>query len=256
MFEQELTILFYSSLAGIATLLGIYIIGRNQTWAIRNSHYVNSFAAGLILALVFFHLLPESVELVEESNLTELVYISIFLGFFLFYILENFIVLHSGSEIHYHQEESPIPHVHTSPANIGLMAFSGLALHSLIDGIIIGVGFEISPEIGLLSSFAVILHEVPEGITSFALINRELPDYARILSIIVGLATPIGAVISLFFIGSLTDFTIGILLALAAGTFIYVAASDLIPETHASDNFQNLGAFLLGAVLIYVISFL
>ncbi|MHA2031287.1 MAG: hypothetical protein ACW99Q_18065 [Candidatus Kariarchaeaceae archaeon] len=68
----------------------------------------------------------------------------------------------------------------------GIMAFSGLVFHSLIDGIIIGVGFEINMEIGLLAAIAVISHEVSEGITSFALINETLPSKATILSIIVG----------------------------------------------------------------------
>lgn len=247
----EVPILFYSTIAGLGTLFGIWIIIRKQELAVEYSHYLNSFAAGLIMALVFFHLIPEAAELAEL-----LAFFSVFLGFFLFYLLENFIVVHSGSEIHYHQDELKNPHMETTSPRTGIMAFSGLTFHSLIDGIIIGVGFELSLEIGFLTSLAVILHEIPEGVTSFALINKSIPEKAKILSIVVAIATPAGAMISLFFIGNLNQEFIGILLALAAGSFIYVAASDLIPETHQKNNVRNLISFLLGAILIYLISLL
>ncbi|MHA1940266.1 MAG: ZIP family metal transporter [Candidatus Hodarchaeales archaeon] len=247
MVAYQLTVLFYGSIAGFATLLGIVLMRNRQAWAIKRSQYVNSFAAGLILSLVFFHLMPEA------SELSDIAFPVVFLGFFSFYLLENFIIIHSGSELHFHETDPCLQHA--SEAN-SVMAFSGLVLHSLIDGIIIGVGFELGNEIGILASLAVISHEVPEGVTSFALINETLPDKAVILSVIVALATPLGALISLIFIGNLTDNTIGVLLALAAGTFIYVSASDLIPNTHSAQNLKTMIAFLLGAVLIIVISLL
>ena len=246
-FEFEITVLFYGCLAGIATLLGIYLMRKKQEWAIKRSHYVNSFAAGLILAIAFFHLIPEAVELSEIAAPV------IFLGFFLFYMMENFLVIHSGSELHYHPSDPCLSH--TSSVT-GVMAFSGLVLHSLIDGIIIGVGFELSTELGLLAAFAVISHEVPEGITSFALINETMPEKASLLSAIVAIATPIGALFSLLFIQNISEDIIGILLGLAAGTFIYVAASDLIPHTHGNQNFRTLISFLIGAILIILLSFI
>ncbi|MFX0014940.1 MAG: ZIP family metal transporter [Promethearchaeota archaeon] len=250
MYESAISILFYGTLAGLATLIGIYVMEKNQDWALKNSHYINSFAAGLILSLVIFHLIPEAVEL---SNLAS--YPALFAGFFMFYLLENFIVIHSGSEIHYCLDEDDQKQSnHHYASRLGLMAFSGLAFHSLIDGIIIGLGFELSAEIGFLAAIAVIMHEVPEGVTSFALINRSMPSQSKLLSVIVAVATPAGALFSLIFIGNLTEVLIGILLALAAGTFIYVAASDLIPETHSANNLQNLIAFLFGAIFIFGIS--
>lgn len=249
MYEMEISVIFYGTLAGLATLFGIYVIRRNQEWALKNSDYVNSFAAGLILALVIFHLMPEAIELSELAF-----YPALFIGFFAFYLLENFIVIHSGSEIHYclDEDEEELGAHHLS--RIGVMMFSGLAFHSVIDGIIIGIGFELSTEIGFLAAMAVILHEMPEGVTSFAIINEVMPDKAKILSVIVAIATPLGALFSLLFIRGLSDSMIGILLALAAGTFIYVAASDLIPQTHEKNNLQNLIFFIAGAFLIYGIS--
>ena len=247
MSDFEITVLFFGTLAGLATLSGIVLMRSKQKWAIDRSQYVNSFAAGLILALAFFHLIPEA------SELSEVAFPVIFLGFFSIYMLENFIVIHSGSELHFHESDPCLQH--TSETN-GVMVFAGLSLHSLIDGVIIGVGFELGTEIGILASLAVIAHEVPEGVTSFALINETLPDKPLLLSLVVALATPIGALISLMFIQSLTDNMIGILLALAAGTFIYVSASDLIPQTHGTQNLKTMVSFLLGAVVIVLISFI
>jgi zinc and cadmium transporter len=93
-------------------------------------------------------------------------------------------------------------------------------------------------------------------VTSFALINETLPDKALVFSMIVAIATPVGALFSLVFIQTIDDNTIGMLLALAAGTFIYVSASDLIPQTHGIQNLRTMFSFLLGALLIVLISFI
>ena len=127
--------------------------------------------------------------------------------------------------------------------------------HSLVDGIIIGVGFQIDPRVGLLTSLAVISHELPEGVTTFALlINSIARKTALKLSIAVGLATPIGALISLIFIGSLSKPVMGMLIALAGGSFLYIGASDLIPETHQKRGIQNAGFLFMGILFLYVLS--
>jgi ZIP family zinc transporter/zinc and cadmium transporter len=249
--STDILVLFYGTVAGAATLAGIFLVSKNRDFASKNANYLNSFAAGLIVALVFFHLMPEAVEL------TEFAFAGIFIGFLVFYILENVIILHSGSEVHFHQhdEADDHPHAHTSSKRLGLMAFSGLGLHSFIDGVILGVGFELSPEIGFLAAIAVISHEVPEGITSFTLIYESMPEKARLLSVLVAVATPVGAFLSIIFLGEgLNTLFIGLLLSIVAGTFLYVAASDLIPQTHAENNLQNLAAFLVGAVFILAVS--
>ena len=83
------SIIFYSAIAGLSTMLGIALVIMGEEWVIRYSHYVNSFAAGLILGVAFFHLFPESLEFSENALLF------IFVGFLVFYLLENVMVLHS-----------------------------------------------------------------------------------------------------------------------------------------------------------------
>ena len=238
----EFNIILYSAIAGLSTLLGIALVIINEERVVRYSHYVNSFAAGLILGVAFFHLFPESLELSENALLY------IFLGFLVFYLLENLMVLHSGSEIHFKGKRNP---QHTK----GMVMFSGLFFHSLIDGVIIGVGFEIDPRVGLLTSLGIILHEVPEGVTSFSLLIASIARKTALkMSVAVALATPLGALVSLAFIRGLSESTVGLLLAMAGGSFLYIGASDLIPETHEEKGVANAAFLLFGILFLFSLS--
>lgn len=242
--STALTTLFYSCIAGVATIIGIHLIIVHEQFAKKYSHHLMSFAAGIILATAFFHLIPESIELNSGS-----VYF-ILTGFLLFYLLESILLVHAGPELS-HFEHAGEDKLHVS----GQMAFLGLFLHSLIDGIIIGIGFEVDPALGMFTTFSIIMHELPEGITTYSLmIITESKKKALIKSYAVALATPIGAILSLLFIKTIPESVIGILLALASGTFIYVAASDLIPETHNHKGVSNIICLMGGVLLIYVVS--
>ena len=238
----EFNIIFYSTLAGFSTLFGIVLVVLKENLVLKYSHYINSFAAGLILGIAFFHLFPKSLELSNNGLLF------IFIGFLLFYLLENGMVIHSGSEIHFKEKNNP---QHSK----GMVLFSGLFFHSLVDGFIIGVGFEIEPKLGLLTSLVVILHELPEGVTTFSLLISSIKKKTALkMSIAVALATPFGALISLTFIGSLSESMVGLLLAMAGGSFLYIGASDLIPETHEGKRYQNAGFLLFGIFFLYALS--
>lgn len=238
----EFSIIFYSTIAGLSTILGIAMVLVKERWVLKHSHYVNSFAAGLLLGIAFFHLFPESLELSENALLF------VFMGFLLFYVLENVMVVHSGSEIHFKEKHNP---QHTK----GLVMFSGLFFHSLVDGFIIGVGFEIDPKLGLLTSLGVISHELPEGVTTFSLLVSTIKRKTALkLSIAVAVATPLGALSALTFIGNLSEAMVGLLLAMAGGSFLYIGASDLIPETHQKKGFANAGFLLLGVLFLYLLS--
>lgn len=239
--SATLSIFFYSSLAGFATIVGIHIIRFNGLSAKKYAKYLMPFAAGIILAVAFLHLIPEAIE--HNSNAV----IYIFIGFLAFYLLESGLIMHAGPELHHieHNDETKL-FVSTQ------MAFIGLLVHSFIDGIIIGVSFKIDATIGLFTTFSIIMHELPEGVTTYSLlVLADSEKKALIKSYIVALATPFGALISLLFIKNIDETNIGILLALASGSFIYVAASDLIPETHNHKSFKNIIFLFLGVLLIY-----
>jgi zinc and cadmium transporter len=233
-------VLFFSILAAVATIVGmslVLLIGKKIN---KFTTHLISFAAGILISVAFLHLIPESLEISDYSVLFVL------LGFVAFYVIEHFVMLHSC------QEGSCENH------HIGKVAFLGLTFHSLIDGIIIGLGFEISFGIGVLSTLAVLLHELPEGVASISIMLHSGMKRSKAIrnSIIIAIATPIGAVLSYLFFKNLDANILGSLLALAAGSFIYVAASDLIPEVHKKKNRLSILFFIIGIIFIYFVSYL
>ncbi len=238
-----LNTLLFSGIAGVATLAGISLVRWKQDLAIKYSHYVNSFAAGALITIALVHLIPESIELTSNALLVVLV------SFIAFYLLETVFVFHSGSAIHFSDTCEKETH------NKGQVIFSGLFLHSLVDGFIIAVGFGVSLELGMFAAAGVILHELPEGITSFALMVRTIQrKTALILSVAIALATPFGAAIALGPLNGLSESTLGIMMAIAGGSFLYVAASDLLPETHEKAALQNVVFVLMGSGLLYFLT--
>lgn len=234
--------ILYGAIAGVATLFGILLVLRWEKWAVAHSHFVNSLAAGVILGLVFLSLIPEALELSGQAIPF------VFAGFLVLYLLETFVVVHSGTEIHYH---TPDARGHAGKA---YTMFAGLALHSVVDGVVIGAGFEVNHRLGLLAALGVILHELPEGATSFALLaGRVSRRTALILSVIVAVATPVGAAVAAFVLPGLSQTALGAILAIAAGSFLYVGASDLVPETHERKGWLNAVCLLLGACLAYAL---
>ncbi len=243
--NTTLSTIFYSSIAGFATLAGIYLVVLNEKIAKRYTQQLMSFAAGILLATAFFHLIPESVELHGPH-----VYFYILGGFLAFYVLESIIMVHAGPELHH------ISHFKGENIEVSAkMAFLGLLLHSVIDGVIIGVGFEIDPRIGAFATFSIIMHELPEGVTTYSLMMlTESKNRALLKSWGVALATPTGAVVSLLFIKEIPEPVIGAMIGVASGTFIYVAGSDLIPKTHNHKGISNIIFLLFGVVLIFFMS--
>jgi len=243
--SQTMSSLLYGMIAGASTLIGIGLLHRQGKRAVRYSHYLNSFAAGALLAIAFFHLLPEAIERNKKGLIWCL------LGFLIFYLIESVFVIHSGSEIHF--KEGRISERHRR----GLIAFCGLFSHSLIDGFVIGVGFEVSIKFGTIASLVVILHELPEGITTFSILIDSLEKRkALYLSMLVAIATPLGVILVLALSWKFSASFIGLLLALAAGSFLYISASDLIPEIHEKSAFIHVLFLLLGVVIMAIPSFI
>lgn len=231
-------VIIYSFLAGLATFAGIFLLVYKEKWARKNSIYLISFSAGILIGAAFIFLVPEAIGMNNGSI------IYILAGFLSLYLLENIIVIHSC------KEEKCDRHA------IGSISIVGLALHSLIDGIAIGIGFEISKNIGLIAALGVLSHEIPEGISSMSILLHAgmAKKKAIAYSSIVAVATPVGAVLTFFFLKNITQSLLGIFLAIAAGTFIYIAASDLVPETHERISNINAIILLIGVALVYSLS--
>jgi len=227
--------LLYGSLAGLATILGIYLVLLVRKWAERNSVYLISFASGVLLSVTFLHLIPESLAL------SSLALPAVLLAFVFFYLLEHSLILHRCRGERCQGED---PHHH----NLGVMAILGIGFHSLIDGAVIALGFEVSFSLGILATLSVLLHEVPEGIASISILLHGGYSRSRavFLSYLVALATPLGAFLTYFWARGIGSAVLGAGLGFAAGSFLYVAASDLIPEVHRESKIFNIPFVILG----------
>lgn len=245
MSQRWMEVLIFGGLAGVATALGMYLVLLRAAWSQRHSAALVSFAAGVLLGVGILHLLPESLELNDRAP------IGIVVSFVLFYFLEHHLFIHAGHE-QLHHEHLDVADSHdsscTHPHPLGLIAFVGMGLHSLIDGLIIGSGFEAGEGLGLVAGLGVIAHEVPEGIAMLSILLHY--GYSRrkavLFTLYVAVATPLGAVVTYALVHEVATGTLGLLMAFATGSFIYIAASDLIPESHRARGIKGSAALCLG----------
>lgn len=239
-----LYILLWSGLAGLATICGVLFVLAKQEWAKKNSIYIISLAAGTLLSVAFLHLLPEAVELSSQSFLVAL------LAILFFYILEHTFVIHSCVEEGYEEET----HTHI----ISKISVFGMGVHSLFDGLAIGVGFEINYQLGIIATIAILVHKFPEGVSILGILLHGGFEKSKAIfyASLIALATPASAILTYFFLKSVPTNILGLLLAFSAGSFIYIAASDLIPQTHRKFHFANILFLSLGIGLIVLVKFL
>ncbi|MBI3332612.1 MAG: ZIP family metal transporter [Candidatus Omnitrophica bacterium] len=202
-----------------------------QRWAGRiQPRYIIAFAAGVLLAATFFHILPE-VDLKSSS-------LFLALGFMTFYLLEKLMMIHACGEKECDTHE------------IGPVAVLGMALDNVTDGAGIMVGYRINPLLGVAITLAVVLHEIPQGMTS-ALIMREAKWGLRRMLLALGLAGllyPVGAVLAQLIPPGFQQK----MLAFIAGDFIYIGAGDLLPEAHRRFNWKVILLVIVGMVSMLV----
>lgn len=206
---------------------GIFLIYREKL-ARFISKYIINFSIGTILGVVFLDLLPEAVkEFKGEAN----VLIYPLIGILLFYLMEKTLLWY-----HHHSEEQIWHKVHppeekTHP--VGYLITVGDSLHNFIDGVIIAAAFLIDFKIGLATSLAVLFHELPQEIGEFAILLHA--GFSRGRIILLNIVAQTGAVLG-FLVGfaylSLVENLVAIFIGTAAGGFIYIASTDLLPETH------------------------
>lgn len=210
------------ALAAVAAFAATMIGG---SFAIRfrdQLHLILGFSAGAVLGVALFDLLPESVELSAGFHSPSVLALFVAVGFFLYLVLDRLILLHTHGE----DDEHEAAHAR------GAFGASTLSAHSLLDGIAIGIGFQASTAVGLIVTAAVLTHDFSDGINTVNLILRHggsRPSAFRWL-IADAFAPVIGILSTLFF--RIPASAIGLVLAVFVGCFLYLGASDLIPESH------------------------
>jgi zinc and cadmium transporter len=199
------------------------------------------FGAGALLAAAFFDLLPEAFDIGDPRELL----LWALGGFTLFFILER-----CASWFHHHHEHESKLHQNVQQRRLIII---GDIMHNAIDGVAIGAAFLVSIPTGIITALAVSAHEIPKELGTFALLlSRGWKNKTVLLAnLATALATIVTAMI-VFFLGSDAHIPIAPLLALTAGFFIYVAASDIIPDIHEQPRRMGTiqAAMLVGGIAI------
>jgi ZIP family zinc transporter/zinc and cadmium transporter len=188
-----------------------------------------------MLTLAFTHLIPESL------NINSKIMIYVLLGFLAMFFLQFVVLFHP-----YHDDDSK---------HIGITSIIGLSLHSITDGLIIAVGFEANTSIGILTTIAILLHKLPDGITISGILLHNGASKRKIFnfSFLTACFTPIGTLLGMFLFKNISTAVLSALLSATAGSFIFLSASDLIPETHkCKDRFAPFMLFA-GVIVILIV---
>ena len=205
-------------------------------------HLFISFGAGILLGAAFLHMIPDSAEYIgSRLGLPAL------LGFLTLYVLEKFVMTH------------PCPADHCEYHHVGMAAFFGLSFHSLITGMSLGAGILV-PRLGLVVFLAVLLHKLPASLSLSSILVKERYRTRSIIWIILifSLMIPLGALGTYLFAAHTTSTTIGYMVAFSSGTFLHVAADDLLPEVHShfKHRKESLTTFLFGILIMWLVAVL
>lgn len=202
-------------------------------------HLILGFSAGAVLAVAFFDLLPEALELGESYPVT-LIPSMVGLGFVLYMILDRAIVLHADQEPAHHHER-------------GALGAGSLMLHSYLDGLSIGLAFHVSTAVGLVVAIAVLTHDFSDGINTINLILKNEGSRSEAMKwLALDAIAPIAGVGTSYFV-AIPSPILGLLLAVFCGFFTYIGASDLLPESHHGHPTKWTTIMtLLGLLVVYL----
>lgn len=243
-------IIIASGLSGIVALLLAVGLVRGKLWSHDRSHDFLSFAAGTLLTVAFLDLLPEAVEAYEEASGGHAIdgaALAVLVGFLLFFSVEKILLWY-----HCHEERCD---AHASPT----MVLIGDTLHNFLDGAAIAVSFMVSPAVGVATTVAVFIHEIPQEVADVGiLLSRGMkPARAILFNALSALASLAGALLAYFFSAAIEG-ALPALLAVTAGGFIYIAAADLIPEIHKERSrpkmIRQFLLFLVGCAAVFLLT--
>jgi ZIP family zinc transporter len=249
-------------------------------------HLILGFSAGAVIAVAFFDLMPEAISLGSKYYSGATILSIVALGFLVYLVLDRVIFLHShvNQQIHawpiqqviqqnhawlrawpddhdnvhtyghenHSQEETATAH-ESKQIQRGILGAGSLSIHSFLDGVAIGLAFQVSAAIGAIVAIAVLVHDFSDGINTVNLILKNKGEGARAFRwlIVDAIAPVVGVASTLFF--TLPESALAIILAIFSGFFLYIGASDLIPESHhGHPKFLTTAMTILGAGILYL----
>ena len=235
-------------IVSVVSFAGIITIAFNKRILRKILLFLVSFSAGALFAGAMLHLLPEAV---EEFGFGISVSLFFLLGIVLFFILEKIV----------HWRHCHIPTSREHPHHLAVMNIVGDAFHNLIDGMIIGGAYLVNFSLGVSTTVAVVLHEIPQEIGDFGVLIHAGMSRARALffNFLSALFAVVGVIISLLIAGRIDNYLM-FLLPFTAGGFVYIAGADLIPELQKecelSKSLFQLLALILGIGVMVLFRFL
>jgi zinc and cadmium transporter len=242
-------LLTLSLIGSVAGLIGGVVFLLKQNWCKRLSSVATPLAAGVLLSLALLDLLPEAVEASGQIAFT--VVLATFVIAFLF---ERFLF-----SIHHHDHEG---HEHSEKQSGGAISvvIVGDTIHNFLDGIAIGAAYLQHPSLALFVALATFLHETPHEIADFGILiaNGFSRRKTFLYNFASALATIPGAFIAFYFAGNLEG-GVGVLLAIAAGLFLYVSTTDFLPHLVHRDgkmSIKQISYLIAGILIIYVMGLL
>jgi len=242
---MNLNAIFLAIVTCFSTLLGGTFAARRR----KNIGILGAFAAGVLITTSLLDLLPQTFRLATAVNvLLEDVMALTVVGFLFLYIISKLVISHAfTADGEYTEVKHPLG---------GLFATSELSIHSFIDGLAIGFGFEADIHVGIVIAIAVICHDFTDGLSTVAVMlnsGNSLKSSIRML-LLDAIAPVLGAFVAFFI--EVQQYYIVLLLPFFAGGFLYLGASDLLPEAHEKNpQIRTVIACITGFVLIFVLTF-
>lgn len=246
-----LNIIIASLAISLLSFSGLSIFTKNK-YSHRIMDAAIALAAGVLLSNVFLHMLPEIMEMQLSSGYEPRLISLWILGAIVFlFLTEQYLHWH---HCHRHQCEEE-GHTHTNPAGVNILIGDGL--HNFVDGMVIAASFAVSTSTGWLATLAIALHEIPQEIGDFSLLLHSGFTKAKALfwNFISGLIAVVGAIVTYFY-AQVAEHEI-ILIALATGSFLYIAMSDIMPHLQAQkriNQFTQIFWFIIGIIIIFLIN--
>lgn len=212
-------------------------------------HLILGFSAGAVIAVAFFDLLPEALELASAQYKAATVTSIVALGFIVFMLLDR--AIHRAGPKPGPGEE-PHGHIHAHELR-GTLGATSLAIHSFLDGLAVGLAFQVSTAVGVIVTTAVLVHDFSDGINTVNLILKNKGDVKRALRwLAIDALTPMAGILASQFI-FLPEAGLGLVLAGFCGFFLYIGAVDLLPESyHRHPTIWTTLTTILGVVVLYI----
>ena len=213
--------------------------------ALRMAHSlptVIALSGGIVVAVALFDVLPEAINLLPDDSTA--IGALMGAGFLTFFLFERVLVLH-------HRDEPADARAHGQVGSFGAL---GLSAHSFIDGLAVGLAFGASTSTGVLVLVAVLAHDFADGLNTVSFVLNQSQDRPQAMRWLVtdAVAPLIGATVGVLI--NVSDATLGHLLSFYAGFFLYMGATDLLPEAHEHASWGRVGLTLLGFAAIFGIS--